>query len=160
MDINLLSKSYFVRKLHKNDIDIIYNLSSKNELFYKYHPPFVTEESILDDMNALPLGKSMDDKYYVGFFEQEVLVAVLDLILGYPEKETVYIGLFMTDVEYQGKGIGSQIINDVVAYLKSLGYNKTRLGVDKGNPQSNAFWRKNGFQVVSEEKYIEMELMM
>ena len=31
MDINLLSKSYFVRKLDRNDIDIIYKLSCKNE---------------------------------------------------------------------------------------------------------------------------------
>ena len=27
----------------------------------------------------------------------------------------------------------------------SLGYREVRLAVDEGNPQSSAFWRKNGF---------------
>ena len=43
-------------------------------------------------------------------------------------------------------------------YLKSLGYKKIRLGVDKGNPQSYSFWSKNNFNVISEDTYILMEL--
>ena len=41
MDIRLLSKSFFVRRLDLDDVDIIYDISCKNEIFYKYHPPFV-----------------------------------------------------------------------------------------------------------------------
>jgi hypothetical protein len=32
-----------------------------------------------------------------------------------------------------------------------------RLGVDKGNPQSFAFWTKNQFKAVAEKEYIIME---
>lgn len=46
----------------------------------------MTKESILDDMEALPPGKSREDKYYVGFFGGGSLAAIVDLILGYPEK--------------------------------------------------------------------------
>ena len=49
MDSILLSKKYKVRKLTKNDIDIIYDLSKDNKIVYEYHPPFVTKESIIDD---------------------------------------------------------------------------------------------------------------
>lgn len=31
-----------------------------------------------------------------------------------------------------------------------------QLGVDKGNPQSLAFWTKNGFEVLREDGYIVM----
>lgn len=158
MEINSLSKGFYVRKLDRNDVDMIYDMSCKNEIFYQYHPPFVTKESILEDMEALPPGKSYDDKYYVGFFENESLVAIMDLILDYPAKEIAFIGLFMTNVQYQNKGIGTKIINEVVMYLKSLGYKKIRLGVDKGNPQSFSFWTKNNFNVISEDEYILMEL--
>ena len=34
-----------------------------------------------------------------------------------------------------------------IEYLKTEGYKKIRLGVDKGNPQSFSFWKKNGFKV-------------
>ena len=49
MNINSLSQKYSVRKLDENDVDIIYDMSCKNDIFYQYHPPFVTRESILDD---------------------------------------------------------------------------------------------------------------
>lgn len=61
-------------------------------------------------MTALPLGKREDDKFYVGYFEKEFPVGIMDLILDYPEKEIAYIGLFMMDTLYQNKGIGSKII--------------------------------------------------
>lgn len=82
MDIRLLSKKYEVRTLDINDLDIIYDMSCKNEIYYKYHPPFVTKESIVEDMKALPPSKSYDDKYYIGFFDGDSLVAIMDLILG------------------------------------------------------------------------------
>ena len=160
MEISSLSKFFVVRKLTINDVDTIYDMMSKNEIFYQYHPPFVTKESVVEDMEALPPNKSYDDKYYIGFFENDSLVAIMDLILGYPTEEIAFIGLFMTNVQYQNKGIGSNIIRDTCDYLNDLGYKKVRLGVDKGNPQSYSFWLKNSFRVISENEYILMELTL
>lgn len=139
---------------------MIYDLSSRNEIFYQYHSPFVTKKSIQEDMSALPPGKDYKDKYYVGFFEHETLVAIMDLILDYPAEGIAFIGLFMMNSEYQNKGVGSEIISECAACLKALGFNKIRLGVDKGNPQSSAFWKKNGFVVTDENEYIVMESVL
>ena len=68
MNIEILSNSDFVRRLNQRDGDSIYALCRENTFFYQYHPPFVTKESILKDMTALPPEKSMEDKYYFGFF--------------------------------------------------------------------------------------------
>ena len=160
MDIELLSKKYVARRLDINDVDAVYDMSCKNKIFYKYHPPFVTKQSIVEDMEALPPNKSYDDKYYIGFFENNTLVANMDLILGYPTEEIAFIGLLMTNVLYQNKGVGSQIIRDVCTYLKLLGYKKVRIGVDKENPQSNSFWNKNGFCIIAENEYYVMELVL
>lgn len=46
MDLEALSKRFFVRALETEDVDIIYDLCSKNKLFYEFHQPFVTRESI------------------------------------------------------------------------------------------------------------------
>lgn len=79
---------FFVRALETEDVDIIYDLCSKNKLFYEFHQPFVTRESILDDRNALPPGKSKEDKAYIGLFDGDMLVAVMDLIYGYRRKRS------------------------------------------------------------------------
>lgn len=160
IEVENFSDKYHVRKLNKTDLEIIYRLSVGNKIYYQYHPPFVTRESILDDMTVLPTGKSIRDKYYAGFFEKESLIAVMDLISDYPAVGCGFIGLFMLDVDYQNRGIGSYIIDNVLGYLKLSKLQKVRLGVDKGNPQSYSFWRKNGFHEICENEYIVMERLL
>ncbi len=145
LDIKEFSKEYMVKEIMPTDIAQVYSLCRKNELYYEYCPPLVTEQSIRDDRKALPKGKSIEDKYYVGFYNGNQLIAVLDLIDGYPDKNTAFIGFFMTDVSIQHQGIGTKIIQELIQYLKNRFYGQVRLGWVKGNPQSEAFWHKNGF---------------
>lgn len=83
-----LSSTYAVRIMTADDVNIIYELSLENALFYQYCPPFVTKESIEEDMKALPPGMSYDDKFYVGFFKESKLIAVMDFVFDYPNEET------------------------------------------------------------------------
>lgn len=54
MDIQQLSKQYTVRHLSPEDATMVYEILRNHTIFYRYHPPLVTVESILDDMKALP----------------------------------------------------------------------------------------------------------
>lgn len=151
IDIAALSSKYIVRRLTVDDLEEIYALSLGNPLFFQYCPPFVTRESILEDMRALPPGMTSDDKYYLGFFKDDKLTAIMDLITNYPDTHTIFIGLFMMEKHEQGCGIGSGIISECARYFKSVGSRYIRLGFAKGNPQSEAFWRKNRFEPVGIE---------
>ena len=151
MNIIEFSQEYKVRKLIKNDTKIIYDVSIGNPMYYQYCPPYVTEEDIYNDMIALPPNMTYDDKHYVGFFDGEQLVAVMDLITNYPKKKSAFIGLFMMNKTYQNKGIGSKIINDCLFYLSKEGYQHFLLGFAKGNKQSEIFWEKNQFHTTGQE---------
>lgn len=105
-------------------------------MYYEYCPPFITVDGVKADMEALPPGKTYEDKYFIGYYENEMLIAVMDLIVGYPDDITIYIGLFMTNVSLQGKGIGSAIIQELCEYFKVQGYKRVELAWVKGNPQS------------------------
>ena len=145
------SQKYAVRPLTAGDVDKILALCAENEQFYRYHPPLATRESVLEDMTALPPEKCAEDKHYLGFFDGETLVAVLDLILDYPQEGTAYLGFFMTKKAVQGRGIGSALIGELLNELRKADCKKARLAVDRGNPQSKAFWEKNGFALMGEE---------
>lgn len=127
------SQKYAVRPLTAGDVDKILALCAENEQFYRYHPPLATRESVLEDMTALPPGKCAADKHYLGFFDGKTLVAVLDLILDYPQEGTAYLGFFMTKKATQGRGIGSALIGELLDELRK------------------AFWEKNGFALTGEE---------
>lgn len=79
------------------------------------------------------------------------MAAVMDLIEHYPQPGTALLGFFAMNAKLQGQGIGTTIISDSLSYLAQLGFEKVRLGIDKGNPQSKAFWLKNGFTLTREE---------
>ena len=150
MDVSLLSDQYLVRILNESDVAEIYELCRKNLLYYQYCPPFVTEENLISDMNALSPNNEMWDKYYIGYYDGERLIAVLDIIMNYPKEATAFIGLFMTDVAIQNKGIGSGIIEELCIRLAQIGVSKIRLGWVKDNPQSKRFWHKNKFEETGE----------
>ena len=145
------SQKYAVRPLTAGDVDKILALCAENEQFYRYHPPLATKESILEDLTALPPGKNAADKHYLGFFDGEGLTAVLDLIERYPQENGTYIGFFMTRKAVQGRGVGSALIGELLNELREEGFRRVRLAVDRGNPQSKAFWEKNGFALTGEE---------
>lgn len=145
MKLSDLSAHALVRRLTPADIPAILAVCRGNPLFYRYHPPLPDETAVLADLTALPPGKEAADKYYVGFFQDETLIAVLDLILGYPNDETAFIGFFMVDASMQSHGCGSSLITELCTALCKNGCRRVRLAIDEGNPQSAAFWTKNGF---------------
>lgn len=145
MNVGEFSNRYQVKKLTENDAEIVYSLCKQNRFYYEFCPPPVTIESICEDMRKLPPKKSSHDKYYIGWFDDGRLIAVMDLIDGYPNAQTAFIGFFMTDVSVQGNGIGSAIMKELCAYLCTHHYAAVRLGWVKGNVQSESFWHKNHF---------------
>lgn len=145
------SQKYAVRPLTAGDVDKILALCAENEQFYRYHPPMATRESILADMTALPPGTGAENKHYLGFFDGDALIAVLDLIEHYPQQNTAYIGFFMTKKERQGCGLGTSLIGKLLDELRKEKFCRVRLAIDRGNPQSKAFWEKNGFALTGEE---------
>lgn len=150
IDLSKLSSQYNVRTLDENDVNSILEVCMRNTLFYEYTDAEPDIDQIKDDMKLAPPGIDPSDKYYFGFFNDRDLVAVMDLVDGYPEQETAYIGFFMMELKYQGKQIGTSIISEVLSYLRSIGKKAVRLGIDKGNPQSTHFWIKNGFEIIRE----------
>lgn len=145
MDITLLSSKYQVRKISENDIQTVLDICKNNNMYYQCFPPKPSDETIMDDLKALPPNKEYKDKYYVGFYDNDKLIAIMDLIYQYPNHETAFIGFFMMDVQLQGKGIGTSIISDLMKYLKSLNIKRVQLGYIKGNNQAQSFWNKNNF---------------
>lgn len=145
-----LSDRYHVRSLNDDDADAILSLSRTNPLFFEYNAGPVTRESVLEDLRILPPGKTALEKHYLGFFLKSSLVAVLDLIEDYPTPGCAYVGLFMVDAAFQGRGIGSGIVSELAQNLPRFGFSEAQLAINKGNAQAEHFWSKNGFAVFEE----------
>lgn len=145
MDITKLSSRYVVEKLQIRDIPAIYELCSAHTEFYEHCPPIVSQRSIHRDMQALPPNKNPGDKYYLGFYQGKRLIVVLDLILGFPDAQSVFWGFFMVAKDLVRHGIGSGVVREACRALYQQGFCQVVLGWAQSNPEAAAFWQKNGF---------------
>lgn len=150
IDISKLSSRYDIRKLTDADAGSILKLCEENTQYYLYCEAEPSMEQVLNDLHITPPGVDQKDKYYIGFYQGDRLIAVMDLIDGYPEQDIAFIGFFMMKKDLQGQNLGTALVQEVADYLKSTGKTAIRLAIDKGNPQSTHFWKKNGFCVIKE----------
>ncbi|MBO4914805.1 MAG: GNAT family N-acetyltransferase, partial [Oscillospiraceae bacterium] len=88
----------------------------------------------------------------LGFYDENGLAAILDLITDYPDAGSAFIGWFMVDAQLQGQGIGSQIFADLRAAMKAQGYDYLSLAVLPENTEAISFWQKQGFRFSGEDK--------
>ena len=150
IQIEKISDKYTVRTITEADVPMLYAWMQRNDQYYRYCDGETSPGRIRQDLTLCPPGIPLAQKYYVGFFAAGTLVAVMDLVDGYPDANTAFIGFFMMNKCLQGRGVGTALVSEVLAYLTALGFAAVRLGIDKENPQSNHFWRKNGFTVLKE----------
>jgi ribosomal protein S18 acetylase RimI-like enzyme len=100
----------------------------------------------------VPAGKSPDDKVVFGVWADGELVGVLDLLLHYPDEETVYLGLLLIDRRWQGRGIGAAACQALEREVLPCWpwARRLRLSVVGTNDQVLGFWRRMGFAETGE----------
>ena len=158
--ISCLCKSHLVRLLTVADAPQIYSLCQTNPYYYRVCEMQCTKEQIERDLTVTPPGKMVEDKYYLGFFEGESLVGIMDLIAGYPDQNTAFLGFFMITRSRQNCGLGSSLIEEVCAALKSLGFSSVRLGINQNNVPAKHFWLKNGFRILRKIAWDEAPILL
>lgn len=135
-----------VRKLSDSDLPALLSLCLGNPQYYAFLDEEPTMDALAAEVTELPPGCSPDQKSYLGFFDADGdLIAVLDLVWGYPAEGCAFIGFFMVGVSRQGAGVGSLLITRLLDHLRCGGVSRVRLAYIEGNDQSRHFWEKCGF---------------
>lgn len=151
-DIQILSTEYDVRRIEEDDISDVYKLCKSNEKYYEYLGAVPSAESLTEVISSIPDSATAENKYFVGFYDNDKLIAVLDLIAGYPQDDDAFIGWFMVDGAVQRQGIGSRIFADIRAAMKGQGYDYLSLDCAEIHEESLAFWKAQGFKPTGDKK--------
>lgn len=96
-------------------------------------------------LKGIPQGKTYDDKYVIGIFENNLLIGVLDMVKDFPVKGELILGLLMFDPEVTGRGLRGKTHRCVIRWAKKEGFEKLRLDVDGDNRESYEFWKNIGY---------------
>lgn len=159
LDLSLLSRRYRVKDAAEVDFGELYRLYCSEEHYFRYFQLPMNEDQLRRDMTLLPDGCTAEQKYFLAYEDGGGIVALLDLLDGYPTDRICYIGLFMVDADRSGKGVGTAIITELCDALSAMGYEALRLAYGKAYSQAVHFWTKNGFIPLREavlEEYGEL----
>lgn len=150
LDIQALGTDYDVRRLTEADIADVYLLARGNRRYYRSIGQRPTRAMLTEVITDVPAGAGPNSKHCVGFYDGDDLVAVLDLICGWPERNDAFIGWFMVQADLQGQGIGSQIFADVRAAMTAQGFDQMQVVAPAENEDAIAFWKAQGFAQTGE----------
>ncbi len=149
-------KDYKFLPITEDNIEEAFQLMRSNTYFYsrtQFHE--LTLEECREDITARPPETTADQKFFLGIYEEDKMIAVLDYLEGYPKKETAFIGLFMLNHEVHGKGIGKSMIDAFIQSAKENQFTEVKLGCFETNEVGYQFWSKMGFIT---EKVIQREV--
>lgn len=133
------------RRLCEDDLPALLAFCQANEEYYSYIKCTPDLESLRRELTALPPDTTLEQKHFLGLWDEGDLAAILDVILGWPRRGVAYIGWFMVAKELQRNGLGRQLISELCEQLKDRGYHTVRLGCVENNLPGLNFWQACGF---------------
>jgi RimJ/RimL family protein N-acetyltransferase len=104
-------------------------------------------------VTALPEGKSYDDKFVWGLYEDGAMIGCADVVRGWNTREKAIIGLLLLAEPWQRRGLGrafATLLEQTIAAWPEI--TTLRLGVVATNHDALAFWRRLGFRATGEVK--------
>ena len=102
---------------------------------------------------ALPEGKTYDDKFVYGIYLDDEMVGCVDLIRGYSDEVTAFLGLLLIGEPFQRRGVGSAAFRAVERVVSNWGScHRIRLSVLRAHDHAIPFWTSLGFAATGETK--------
>lgn len=103
--------------------------------------------SEIPDVSDISYGNKAD---IVIFDLEGRVVGVIDLLMGYPERTTLSIGLLLIDPAYRGTGLGSELFEQCLSLTKKeFALRKVSLIVQEANAAALRFWQRKNFSLIS-----------
>jgi GNAT superfamily N-acetyltransferase len=105
----------------------------------------------LAEFKDLPPGKAASDKYTFALVEDGAVVGCLDVLRGYPNPATAYVGLLLITEQHQGRGLGASAWRCFEAHCARWAEIAVlRLAVVETNREAAPFWETMGFRATGE----------
>jgi GNAT superfamily N-acetyltransferase len=112
-----------------------------------------------------PPGASSEAKHVWGALGGDGrLVAVADVIEGWPDPETWMLGLLLVEPGERDRGLGGAIVEELADRAVAVRVHRLRAGAFRNRPAAVRFWRAHGFAeegvVLRDEGVGERELVV
>lgn len=143
-----------IRALDSSDVDALQALLEATPDYSERvtgYPPGPSDA--LSALIAVPPGYDPAGKRGAGLWVDGELTAFADVLIGYPDPRTAYLGLLIVRRDSRRRGHGRTLHNALLADLRTAGASVVRVGVVGGaEPDAAPFLRSLGYEPTGEQK--------
>lgn len=79
-------------------------------------------------------------------------VALLDMLEGYPDAQTWFLGLIFLAPAARGRGFGTTLMRALIDHVRAQGAQALRLAVAVQHPDARRLYERLGFRVIDQRK--------
>ncbi len=129
--------------------EICSSWENKTELEGEEFPDSYIEDCLTEG-DLPPVHNADKSNYYLMVIEDtdNRVVGFFDIYHGYPDENTLWIGMYVIDKNSQGKSYGRESIQEFTRQAQSAGWKALGLAVYMKNWKGLRFWQKNGFDKI------------
>lgn len=135
--------SYSFAEITQANTNVALDIYLQNQAYFSLTNEKPTRTMVENTCQQFPSGFPRKRKKFLLIYEGSIAVAVSDLLIGFPEKDTLMIGLLL--VGPKGRGHGMRIVEEIIQRFAPAEINRVRIGVLEENPQAFRFWKQSGF---------------
>ena len=140
------------RVLTTDDVDAYLDLTRRASDFFENYDGGLPSRDVLEaDMLARPPSVPAEAKMTLGVFRDDVLVAYVDALAGYPDDTTWFIGLLLIASSDRGHGLGTALVDGLGRAASAHRATRLMIGVFDANVPARRFWQWLGFR---DEKHV------
>ena len=138
-----------VRRVGADDIPRVQALFALDPHYWQHvegAPLRETEAAIT--LDERPPGITFEQKH--AFLIDDV--ALLDMLEGYPDDKTWFLGLIFLAPEVRGRGFGTALMRALIEHVRAQGAHALRLAVAVQHPDARRLYERLGFRVIDQRK--------
>jgi len=135
------------------DVNLLQGLCEQcNDFFQICNGKNASKDEGKEYLDFLPPNKGFNDKFEIGIFDSNRLVAFVAIVRNFNQNGKYALGILLLLPEYRGKGLGKEIVRNVENWVLSENGREIRVVVQGQNTKALKFWKKNGFEVYDERE--------
>lgn len=161
-----------VLKAHEQDTVTLASIFADNADAIRSQGPDCEPERLASCLlrhEALPPGvdSSQEQTFLIADKASNATIGLLACLCGYPTMKTIYIGSLFFRRDWQGQGLGREIVEELERHAVRRGFETARVAVGLRNWPALRFWNAVGFNNImgisgetkfGESAYADLEL--
>lgn len=144
---------YTIKEAEIKDVPLLVSILKSWEEFEILHNEVVTEESFIKAIkegDLPPIDGASKENYHTKIvYIEDQPIGYFGYYEGYPNKETVWIAIFVIDQAYRKQSHGKNLYLRIEDSMKEVGYKNIALGVHSKNIYGLHFWFNLGFREIT-----------